>query len=397
MLEDFQYALKGFKHNKIRTFLSLLGVIIGVTSVIIITTIGQSATANIKSSFGSLGLDLIQVSSGYSRFRRGGNSITLDAAFKEKVYNNIENIKDIYFNYNISGTLRCGENETSSSIIAIEQGYLEDNDIEIGEGETFTVTDDQEGIQKIIIGSEVASILFPDGGGIGELITLDMNGTLFGFRVKGILANKDTMLGQSKSAAYVPRGFYLKKINPKPNASQMIIKAVSEDYASKIASDLEVYAKSITGQDHSLSIMSMTTMIERTEETLGTVSLLLSAIAGISLLVGGIGIMNIMIVTVTERKKEIGIRKALGASPRDIKVQFLVESATISLTGGFLGIILGIIISIIIVLILDWVFALNIGVCIGSFVFSAVVGIFFGYNPASRAAKLDPVEALSAE
>lgn len=397
MLEDFQYALKGFRHNKIRTFLSLLGVIIGVTSVIIITTIGQSATANIKKSFGSLGLDIIQVSSGF-RWRRGSStSITLDDSFKEKIYNNIDDIQDIFYTYNISGTLRCGENESSSSITAVEYGYIEANSLEIGEGESFNVTDDQEGIQKIIIGADLAEILFPDGGGVGELVTLDMNGILFGFRVKGILADKDTAMGQSGSAAYVPRGFYTKKINPNPTASQMVIKATSEDYASRIASDIEDYTEALTGSDHAVNVTSMTTMIERTEETLGTVSLLLSAIAGISLLVGGIGIMNIMIVTVTERKKEIGIRKALGASPRDIKVQFLVESATISLTGGFLGIILGIVISLIAVLILDWAFALNIGVCIGSFVFSAVVGIFFGYNPASRAAKLDPVEALSAE
>ncbi|MCQ2590362.1 MAG: ABC transporter permease [Treponema sp.] len=397
MLEDFQYALKGFKHNKIRTFLSLLGVIIGVMSVIIITTIGESATANIKNSFGSLGLDLIQVSASYRNRRAGANSITINDDFREKVYNNVENIKDIYFVYNVSGKLRYGENETTCSISAVENGYVEDNSLQIDKGETITITDAEEGLQKILIGSEVASILFNEDDPVGKLVTLDMNGILFGFRVKGVLADKQSMFGSSKNAAYVPKGFYQKKINPKAAASQMVIKATSEDYASKIASDVEAYADSLTGTDHSVSVMSMSTMIENSEETLGTVSMLLSAIAAISLLVGGIGIMNIMIVTVTERKKEIGIRKALGASPKDIRIQFLVESATISLTGGLLGILFGIIVSAIIVYFLKWKFALSLTICIGAFLFSAVVGIFFGLNPASRAAKLDPVEALSAE
>lgn len=396
MLEDLQYALKGFKHNKIRTFLSLLGVIIGVTSVIIITTIGQSATANIKSSFGSLGLDLIQVSSGFRRVS-SSQSITLNEKFRTDVYNNIENIDKIYFVNNISGTLHYKENDSSCSIVSVEYKYLEDNSLEIQKGEFFNVSDDEEGLQKIVLGSEVCKILFDEEDPIGKYVILDMNGAKFGFRVKGVLAEKENMLGSNKTTAYVPRGFYKKKISPNDIPSQMVIKAVSEELSSTVAKDLENYAYKLTGKEYSLNIRSMTTMIENNQETMKTISMLLSGIAAISLLVGGIGIMNIMIVTVTERKKEIGIRKALGASPKDIKMQFLVESATISLTGGILGILLGIIISFVVVLILKWTFAINVYVCVGSFFFSAVVGIFFGYNPASRASKLDPVEALSSE
>lgn len=396
MFEDLQYAFNGFKHNKVRTFLSLLGVIIGVMSVIIITTIGQSATANIKDSFNSLGLDLIQVSGGFKR--KGNNvSITMDESFRQNVFDHVENIKKIYYTNSVNGTLRYADIDSSCSIIAVESGFIEDNELEVAQGETLNVTDDVEGLQKIVLGSEVADILFPDGDAVGKLVTIDMKGILFGFRVKGVLAPKENMLGQNKTTAYVPRGFYAKKVAPNPVANQMVIKAISEDVASTVAADLENYAYSLTGQDHILNVMSMTTMIENNQATMSTISLLLSGIAAISLLVGGIGIMNIMIVTVTERKKEIGIRKALGASPKDIKLQFLVESAAISLTGGFLGIILGILISIVVVLILKWSFALNIPICIGSFFFSAGVGIFFGLNPASKAAKLDPVEALASE
>lgn len=397
MFEDLQYAIKGFKHNKIRTFLSLLGVIIGVTSVIIITTIGQSATANIKSSFSSLGLDLVQVSAGWARRGSGGKQIVLNEEFRQDVFDHIEHIDKIYYVNSVNGTLRYGDTDSSCSINAVETGYLEANSYELAKGEFFNTTDDVEGLQKIVLGAEVAEVLFPEGNALDQLVTLDMNGILFGFRVKGILAAKETMFGPNRSMAFVPRGFYSKKVLPNPNANQMVIKAVSESNASQVAADMESYAAEITGRDHAVSVMSMTTMIENNEATMSTISLLLSGIAAISLLVGGIGIMNIMIVTVTERKKEIGIRKALGASPSDIKLQFLVESATISLTGGFIGIVLGIIISIIIVVILKWTFALNIPVCIASFVFSAAVGIFFGLNPASRAAKLDPVEALAAD
>jgi len=138
-------------------------------------------------------------------------------------------------------------------------------------------------------------------------------------------------------------------------------------------------------------------MLDQYDQVLGTVSLLLSSIAAISLLVGGIGIMNIMIVTVTERRKEIGIRKALGASPNAIRLQFLVESASISLLGGILGILFGLLLSFIATYVLDWVFSVQFVFCLIAFLFSAFVGVFFGLSPAARAAKLDPVEALASE
>nr|MCR5063004.1 FtsX-like permease family protein [Treponema sp.] len=151
------------------------------------------------------------------------------------------------------------------------------------------------------------------------------------------------------------------------------------------------------GTEYSVNVTSMQSMLEQMSKITSTISLLLSAIAAISLLVGGIGIMNIMIVTVTERKQEIGIRKALGASPKDIRQQFLVESASITLLGGIMGIILGIIISLAVEYIQSQALTINTKACIISFVFSVFVGIFFGLNPAIRAAKLDPVIALSGE
>jgi putative ABC transport system permease protein len=141
----------------------------------------------------------------------------------------------------------------------------------------------------------------------------------------------------------------------------------------------------------------MQTLLEQNAQVTGSINLLLSGIAGISLLVGGIGIMNIMIGTVTERRREIGIRKALGAGPAAIRTQFLVESATITLAGGILGIILGILLSAVIVSTFDWILVIRWSNCLAAFVFSAVVGIFFGLHPAIRAAKLDPVEALAGE
>ena len=396
MFEDFTNALQNFKMNKIRTILSLLGVIIGVASVIIITTLGQSATENIKGSFGSSGLDIVRISQGFMN-RRSGVSVSFNQDFKEEIYGQIPNIKGIYYTNTLSTTLVYKDLSVSATATCIENGYLQMNNMELESGNYFTISDNVQGAQKIILGSEIAAALFPDGGAVGKTITLIYSNIRFGFEVVGVLKESTSGIESSTTGVYIPRGFYSKKIMPNPNAGTVVIQCTDQNLSSTVADDIEAYMEEKTGVENSVSIISMQSMIEQFDEVMGTVTMLLSGIAAISLLVGGVGIMNIMIVTVTERRKEIGIRKALGATPGAIRMQFLVESATITLFGGFLGIIIGLGLSYLVVYVMSWNFGIQWGACLVAFVFSAFVGVFFGLNPAARAAKLDPVEALSSE
>lgn len=396
MFEDFTNALQNFKMNKIRTILSLLGVIIGVASVIIITTLGQSATENIKGSFGSSGLDIVRISQGFMN-RRSGASVSFNQDFKEEIYGQIPNIKGIYYTNTMSTTLVYKDLSVSATATCIENGYLQMNNMELESGNYFSISDNVQGAQKIILGSEIAAALFPDGGAVGKTITLIYSNIRFGFEVVGVLKESTSGIESSTTGVYIPRGFYSKKIMPNPNAGTVVIQCIDQNLSSTVADDIETYMQEKTGVENSVSIISMQSMIEQFDEVMGTVTMLLSGIAAISLLVGGVGIMNIMIVTVTERRKEIGIRKALGATPGAIRMQFLVESATITLFGGFLGIIIGLGLSYLVVYVMSWNFGIQWGACLVAFVFSAFVGVFFGLNPAARAAKLDPVEALSSE
>ena len=228
-------------------------------------------------------------------------------------------------------------------------------------------------------------------------MTLVTSSVPFYFKVIGILAEQNSGMESTSSGCYITRGFYTKKIEPSPSASTVMVQATSADKASSLVTSLTSYCEKVSGTEGSVTVSSMQTLIEQMSEITGTLSLMLSAIAAISLLVGGIGIMNIMIVTVTERKQEIGIRKALGASPNVIRQQFLIESASITLIGGIAGITLGIVTSLAIEYVRSQALVISWFSCLIAFAFSVFVGIFFGLSPASRAAKLDPVVALSGE
>ena len=395
MFEDFLYAINNFKRSKTRTFLSLLGIIIGVASVIVITSMGAASTKKVESTFGTVGLDVVSISSGFMRRRRDAVTLSFDESFRQNMFDNVSGIKKIWYKNNLPSTLTYGETSSSISTSAIEYGYLEMYGMKLESGSFFTVTDDKEGMQKIILSHDTAQSFFPAGDAVGKKIILVASNVPFGFEIIGVLADQTT--GMENGSAYIPRGFYSKKIEPNPQASSVMVQAVSNQKASQLVDILEDYCRKESGTEGSVNVTSMQSMLDQMSEITNTMSIMLSAIAAISLLVGGIGIMNIMIVTVTERKNEIGIRKALGARPADIRQQFLVESASITLIGGVLGIVLGILISLAVEYVQSNDFIINWGACLFAFVFSVFVGIFFGLNPASRAAKLDPVIALSGE
>lgn len=394
MLEDFVYALQSFRRNKTRTFLSLLGVIIGVASVIVITSMGSASTREVASTFGTAGLDVVSIQGG--RMTRGRNpSLLLNETFRTELFDNVPDIKKIWYKNSMNSTLAYGEISSSVNCSAIETGYLEMYSMELESGKFFNVTDNEEGTQKIILSHDTAQDFFPAGDALGKKITVVASNAAFSFEIIGVL--KEQTSGMEQGAAYIPRGFYSKKIRPNPNAESIMVQATSNEKATELVNVITEYCTEKAGSEYAVSVSSMQSMLNQMSKITSTMSMMLSAIAAISLLVGGIGIMNIMIVTVTERKQEIGIRKALGASPADIRQQFLVESASITLIGGFVGVVLGIIISLAVEYVQKQTFIININACLISFIFSVFVGIFFGLNPASRAAKLDPVIALSGE
>lgn len=392
MLEDFLNSIQNFKRNKTRTFLSLLGVIIGVAAVIIITSMGESSTKQVQDTFGTNGLDIVEIRSGFMRRNRDSITLVFDESFRENLFDCVKDIKKIWYKNSLSATLSVGEVSASVSCTAIEYGYLEMYGFQLEEGKFFSVSDVEEGMQKIILSHDTAEQLFPDGNALGQKIMLVVDKVTFGFKIVGI--TKDQTTGMETGTALIPRGFYSKKIKPNPSADSVLVQVTSQEKSSPMVQTLTSYCRNLTGTD-SVRVNSMKTMIEQVSKITETMSLLLAAVAAISLLVGGIGIMNIMIVTVTERRQEIGIRKALGANQKDIMQQFLIESASITVIGGILGIIFGILISLVLEYIKGMSFALSFQACIVSFVFSLFVGIFFGINPALRAAKLDPVVALS--
>jgi putative ABC transport system permease protein len=298
----------------------------------------------------------------------------------------------------LGGALASGRNKAAAQISAVGSAYIESMGASIDSGRSFDAGDEYRMRPAVVLGSELARNLFPEGDPAGKEVYATIGRKVVRLEVIGVLASKDPFFADEwDRTAYVTFAFASGKISGDIRIELLTVVARSRDEVLGLGESLQRYFLERTGSPEAANVISPKQWLESETEATKTVSVILTGIAAISLLVGGIGIMNIMLVSVTERKREIGIRKALGATPRHIRAQFLVESSVLALAGGIIGLGLGAVIGALAVKGFKWPFVASAGTAILAFAVSAGTGVFSGLYPAARAAALDPVEALAAE
>ena len=400
----FRISLKALANNKMRAFLTMLGIIIGVAAVITMISLGQGAKKNIQDEISGMGSNMIMIHPGGER--RGG--VRLDPSemqtLKETDYQMLrkENLflAGISPNVSMSGQLISGNSNYPSSVSGVSTDYISIRQLNVAEGEMFTETDIRKSAKVCVIGTTIVENLFPDGDNpLGKIIRLNQ----VPLKVIGILESKgyNSMGMDQDDIVLVPYTTVMKRFRAIDYLEGIFASAISEDMTDLATADIE----SILRRQHKLKdeepddfmIRSQQELSEILDTTTNLLTTLLACIAGISLLVGGIGIMNIMYVSVTERTREIGLRMSVGARSIDILVQFLIEAILISITGGILGILTGCGASAAIRWLGDWPVAIQPWSVILSFLVCTVTGVFFGWYPAKKAAALDPIDALRYE
>ena len=400
----FKIALKAIANNKTRAFLTMLGIIIGVAAVITMIAIGNGAKQSIQKEISSMGSNIIMIHAGGDR--RGGVRLSADEmqTLKPADYSALRN-ECIYLSYispNVSATgqLVSGNNNYPASVSGVGSEYLSIRQLVIEDGEMFSEHEEKTAAKVCVIGKTIVDNLFPDGRNpIGETIRVNQ----VPLRVIGVLEAKgyNSMGMDQDEIVLAPYTTVMKRLLAIDYFQGIFASAISEDmteYATaEIRDILRRQHKLKDGEADDFMIRSQQELSEMMDTTTGILTTLLACIAGISLLVGGIGIMNIMYVSVTERTKEIGLRMSVGARSVDILAQFLIEAILISITGGIIGIIIGGIICASINWLANWPVSIQSWSVVLSFAVCTVTGVFFGWYPAKKAADLDPIDALRYE
>ncbi len=400
----FKIALKAIANNKTRAFLTMLGIIIGVAAVITMIAIGNGAKQSIQKEISSMGSNIIMIHAGGDR--RGGVRLSADEmqTLKPADYSALRN-ECIYLSYispNVSSTgqLVSGNNNYPASVSGVGSEYLSIRQLVIEDGEMFSEHEEKTAAKVCVIGKTIVDNLFPDGRNpIGETIRVNQ----VPLRVIGVLEAKgyNSMGMDQDEIVLAPYTTVMKRLLAVDYFQGIFASAISEDmteYATaEIRDILRRQHRLKDGEADDFMIRSQQELSEMMDTTTSILTTLLACIAGISLLVGGIGIMNIMYVSVTERTKEIGLRMSVGARGVDILAQFLIEAILISITGGIIGIIIGGIICASINWLANWPVSIQSWSVVLSFAVCTVTGVFFGWYPAKKAAALDPIDALRYE
>ena len=404
-LDPFTTAFSGVITHKLRSFLTMLGIVIGVGAVITLMSIGKGAEQQILSNIQSLGSNLSSISPGQGFFGgvRGGSTQTLTLQDAQDIASDVPDISAVAPVYNANSQLIAGDTNTNAQVIGTSPSYLDVNNLTLSEGSFFSSQDYTTATKVIVLGSSVATTLFPNSNPIGQQVRMGNSMV----RVVGVLNSKGVNFDSPDNAIVMPLTAMQQTLaQPRTTTGEPLVSSSSLTTTNSQDTDAVIaYVTSLLRTNHHLaataandfSITSTEQIAATLSSTVGTLTLLLGAIAAISLVVGGIGVLNIMLVSVLERTREIGIRKALGAKQRDIWGQFLIEAAFLSLAGGVIGVIGGWLgayfinrFNVITTYVTGDIVILAVGVAVG-------IGLFFGFYPAWNASRLNPIEALRSE
>lgn len=403
LVKGTRIALKTLFGHKLRTALATLGIVIGVCSVIVMVSVGDGAQREVLAKIQSMGTDLVMVTAGQvkiiaGRQRQTGNVTTLTLKDAAALAEEARFIKNLAPGQGRKMLVKYDALSTSTTITGTSESVLPVRGLVIDQGRFFTDEDDRALQRVAVVGKTVAKNLFANRNPVGEVIRLNR----VSFEVIGVLAAKGPDLNgaDQDDVIYIPIHTALRRLFNLTYINNIFVQATNSESIEKAAAEIREILRDrhrLRDRPDDFTIQSQSEIIKTEKETSQTFTNLLSTVAGISLLVGGVGILAIMLISIKERTREIGVRRAVGALRRDILLQFLVESFVLSVSGGLVGVILGVVLSIGASHFTQWPMSLSLPAMLVSFGFSAFVGVLFGVYPAVKAARLDPIEALKAE
>ncbi len=407
-LDSLRDALRALRVNVMRSVLTTLGIIIGVAAVIIMVSVGAGAEARVAELIHSLGSNLIIILPGTTTaggIRLGSGTLpTITEDDASAIQRDVPGVQVTASSVRGVGQVVYGNLNWSTVVFGITPEYLQAREWELAEGRDFTADEVKGAAKVVLLGTTVVKNLFPDQSPIGQVIRIKR----VPFEVIGVLKAKgQSMVGQDQDdTIFIPLSTARQRVlGGRALSGRLVGSIIVKVREAGLVSGVESQVRELLRQRHRLRpgqeddffIRNLSQVLETRAESSRAMSLLLAAVASVSLIVGGIGIMNIMLVSVTERTREIGLRMAVGARRKDILAQFLIEAITLSMIGGLIGIGLGVGGSLTVHVVAEWPMIIEAASIVLAFAFSAAVGIFFGFYPARKASRLDPIEALRYE